>query len=78
MGGEAYLQQIGVWPDDQKSGVGMLARSAADANQEEIGIFCCGAQGVQFGTVGCDLINGSIGCPTVEDGVSLSDTSMNL
>lgn len=38
----------------------MLARSAADANQEEIGIFCCGAQVVEFGTVGRDLINDSI------------------
>lgn len=34
-GGPASLLQIGVWPDDQESG----ARGAADANQEEIGIF---------------------------------------
>lgn len=41
----------------------MSAAFAADANQEEIGIFCCGDQVVEFGTVGRDLINGSIGCP---------------
>lgn len=35
VGGPASLLQIGVWPDDQESG----ARGAADANQEEIGIF---------------------------------------
>jgi len=40
---------------------------AADTNQEEIGVFCFLAQVVEFGTVGCDLINGSIGRPCVED-----------
>ncbi len=33
---------------------------------------------MEFGTVGRDLINGSIGCLLVEDGILLSEISTDL